>query len=243
MEHHRQHDLDELLELLHHLHEKHQIDLRSLHEHQPEISEESLHRLKEHGLITFTPDRLELTEEGLRRAEQIIRRHRLAERLLTDVLHMSLSDAELGACEFEHVVAEEIADSICTLLGHPETCPHGSPIPRGACCLNAAKQVTSAIVPLTDVPLGVWARVAHVSSFGDERQHQLTHFGIVPGARVRVHQRKPAYVVALEGRRLAMEESVARSISVWRKWEEEPARAPSPRRFRLFGRRSGGAGA
>jgi putative ABC transport system ATP-binding protein len=78
---------------------------------------------------------VELTPRGRERAGSIIRRHRLAERLFTDSLAMdSESEIEEQACKFEHILSPEATDKICTFLGHPRTCPHGAPIPPGACC-------------------------------------------------------------------------------------------------------------
>jgi len=78
---------------------------------------------------------VELTARGHKRAADIIRRHRLAERLFTDSLAMdSETEIEQQACKFEHILSEEATDKICAFLGHPRTCPHGSPIPPGPCC-------------------------------------------------------------------------------------------------------------
>jgi putative ABC transport system ATP-binding protein len=78
---------------------------------------------------------VEFTERGRSLASSIIRRHRLAERLFTDSLAMdSETEIEQQACKFEHILSAEATDKICTFLGHPETCPHGSPIPPGPCC-------------------------------------------------------------------------------------------------------------
>jgi len=78
---------------------------------------------------------IELTERGKKRAADVIRRHRLAERLFTDSLAMdSESEIEQQACKFEHILSPEATDKICTFLGHPRTCPHGAPIPPGQCC-------------------------------------------------------------------------------------------------------------
>ena len=78
---------------------------------------------------------VELTGRGRQRAADIIRRHRLAERLFTDSLALeSESEIEQQACKFEHILSPEATDKICTFLGHPKTCPHGAPIPRGECC-------------------------------------------------------------------------------------------------------------
>jgi putative ABC transport system ATP-binding protein len=78
---------------------------------------------------------VELTPRGHKRAADIIRRHRLAERLFTDSLAMdSETEIEQQACKFEHILSSDATDKICTFLGHPRTCPHGSPIPPGPCC-------------------------------------------------------------------------------------------------------------
>jgi putative ABC transport system ATP-binding protein len=78
---------------------------------------------------------VELTSRGRQRAADIIRRHRLAERLFTDSLAMdSEAEIEQQACKFEHILSPEATEKICSFLGHPRTCPHGAPIPPGACC-------------------------------------------------------------------------------------------------------------
>jgi putative ABC transport system ATP-binding protein len=84
----------------------------------------------EHG-----QDVIYFTDRGRRRAEDVIRRHRLAERLFIQTFQIDDErEVEQQACKFEHILSPQATDHICTFLGHPETCPHGSPIPRGACC-------------------------------------------------------------------------------------------------------------
>jgi putative ABC transport system ATP-binding protein len=89
---------------------------------------------------------VEFTPRGRERAGSIIRRHRLAERLFTDSLAMdSESEIEQQACKFEHILSPEATDKICTFLGHPRTCPHGAPIPPGACCGRNSEFVPAAV--------------------------------------------------------------------------------------------------
>ena len=89
---------------------------------------------------------VELTPRGRKRAADIIRRHRLAERLFTDSLAMdSETEIEQQACKFEHILSPGATDKICTFLGHPLTCPHGAPIPPGPCC-GRRTDVAAAIV-------------------------------------------------------------------------------------------------
>src|SRR5436305_998389 len=89
---------------------------------------------------------VQLTAHGRKRAADIIRRHRLAERLFTDSLAMdSETEIEQQACKFEHILSSEATDKICTFLGHPRTCPHGSPIPPGPCCGRVTELVVTSI--------------------------------------------------------------------------------------------------
>ena len=84
--------------------------------------------VREDGHEQFTP-------AGHARARDVIRRHRLAERLFMDVLNIHDEyEVEQSACKFEHILSPEVTDRMCALLGHPTACPHGSPIPPGACC-------------------------------------------------------------------------------------------------------------
>jgi Mn-dependent DtxR family transcriptional regulator len=105
------------------------------HQHKPFVN--PCHdALKPTGVSTGDGSLIvELTPRGFKRAADIIRRHRLAERLFTDSLAMdSETEIEQQACKFEHILSPGATDKICTFLGHPLTCPHGSPIPPGPCC-------------------------------------------------------------------------------------------------------------
>jgi putative ABC transport system ATP-binding protein len=82
---------------------------------------------------------VDFTDRGHRKAEDIIRRHRLAERLFTEALNMqNETEIEQQACRFEHILSPEATERICSFLGHPRTCPHGAPIPAGSCCASVA---------------------------------------------------------------------------------------------------------
>jgi len=85
-----------------------------------------------------------LTAEGRELARNVVRRHRLAERLLVDLLDVGREDVEGPACRFEHVLNQGVDDRICTLLGHPPTCPHGKLIPRGLSMCSTARGLQQA---------------------------------------------------------------------------------------------------
>ena len=218
---------DEHLETIWHLIENNESDADSFRNHSGETFDEGiLENLRADGYVTLRGDQISLTEKGNGEAQQIIRRHRLAERLLTDVLGMGLGDIEPGACEFEHVLAQELVDSICTLLGHPRECPHGGRIPEGECCRQAVKTVSSVVRPLADVHIGEEVKVAYVNTRSNSRMHKLLHFGIIPGALVSVHQRYPSFVIVCGNNQIALEEAIAGEIYVWQKERVTPASEP-----------------
>lgn len=114
------------------------------HNHRPFVN--PCHEaLKPNGVSTGDGSMIvELTPRGRQRAADVIRRHRLAERLFTDSLALdSESEIEQQACKFEHILSPGATDKICTFLGHPRTCPHGAPIPPGACCIRATEVADS----------------------------------------------------------------------------------------------------
>jgi putative ABC transport system ATP-binding protein len=93
-----------------------------------------LSRMSELRLVETHNGEVQLTPTGSRRARDVVRRHRLAERLFKDTFSIDDSEAHTQACKFEHIISPELDHRICTFLGHPKTCPHGNPIPPGACC-------------------------------------------------------------------------------------------------------------
>ena len=201
------------------------------------FNDEIIGYLTNEQLIQVQGKKIELTPNGYEQAKQIVRCHRLAERLLADVLGMPLKEMEQGACEFEHILAPEIVDSICTLLGHPSECPHGLKIPEGKCCSQARETFTSAIVPLSRVQVGDQVKVCYINTKSDSRIHKLCHFGIIPGAHIKVHQKSPSFVVQHENTQIAIEQDIADEIFVFYPEEKQEPVAPKRRQWR-FGRSS-----
>jgi DtxR family Mn-dependent transcriptional regulator len=98
----------------------------------------TLARMAERGLVHVENSHVLFTPVGEERARDVMRRYRLAERLFRDTFALGDSEAEDTACKFEHIISPEVTDRICRFLGHPGTCPHGNPIPPGACCSRAS---------------------------------------------------------------------------------------------------------
>jgi DtxR family Mn-dependent transcriptional regulator len=174
----------------------------------------SLDQLVDDGIVILDRDAgtLAFTESGEVRARQLIRSHRIAERLISDVLGGEYED---GACEFEHIKNPVLVDSICTLLGHPRECPHGLPIPGGECCRRSADVVQRSVVPLTSLESGSSAVIAYVYSKNDGQLHILEGMQLRPGMTVKLHQKKPTYVIEVEDAHIAIDPDVAMNIQVW----------------------------
>lgn len=157
-----------------------------------------------------------LTEEGETLAKDVTRRHRLAERLLSDVLALSSHAIDPNACKLEHIISTEVAESICTLLGHPEECPHGSPIPSGACCVSASETVEPIIVSLDKLESGQKGKIAYLLLQSHPELHKLLSLGVVPGTLFNCHQTFPTFVIEVGETTLALEKEIAEKIFVRR---------------------------
>ncbi|MBF0466669.1 MAG: metal-dependent transcriptional regulator [Nitrospirae bacterium] len=220
-------EVDEYLESLWYINEKGQGAVSDICEHtvgglsedtHGGLSEEVIEKLVSDNLVEIDDSSkiIGLTPKGLERARHIVRAHRLAERLLYDVMGKNIED---GACEFEHIVTMELVDSICTLLGHPKECPHGLPIPSGKCCELSAKSVNSSVIHLDELDIGKYARIAYVNCPNDQLIHRLNGLSIRPGVTVKLHQSYPTFVIECEGMHIALDNELAENICVWRESE------------------------
>ncbi len=174
----------------------------------------TLREMEGDGLVKIDGDTITLTTEGEKHARSAVRRHRLAEMLLTEVLEMDEGAIEKHACTFEHSLSPSVTESICTLLGHPPTCPHGLPIPRGRCCMRPKGEVKPIVRPLSELDIGDRARIIFILSKSHARVDKLSTLGIVPGSIVRLHQKKPAFVIEIGETTLAMDPEIVKEIYV-----------------------------
>ncbi len=111
---------------------------------RPAVSE-MIRRLEHEGLIT-NDGAIKLTAAGVELAERVVRRHRLAERFLTDILQLSWAEAHHEAGKWEHVMSDNVEEAINRLLGEPTTCPHGNPIPGSSYVATDATPLAHQIV-------------------------------------------------------------------------------------------------
>jgi DtxR family transcriptional regulator, Mn-dependent transcriptional regulator len=167
-------------------------------------------------LIAITDGRVALKHAGSIRASEIIRRHRLAETMFTEILEMAEEDAESDACKFEHILSQAATESVCSLLGHPPYCPHGKPIPRGACCAKFKKQMSPLVIPLSELNPGEVSRIVFMTPKTHGRLDRLGSLGIVAGSEVRLHQKRPAYILQIGETNVALDPEIAQEIFVKR---------------------------
>lgn len=102
---------------------------------QPPSAVEMLKKLEKNGFVIYKKQKgILLTENGEKKAEDIIRAHRLMEVLLNEIIKIDEENIEEIACSCEHLISRDIAVKVCTFLDHPRVCPHGNLIPKGECC-------------------------------------------------------------------------------------------------------------
>jgi DtxR family Mn-dependent transcriptional regulator len=181
------------------------------HEDGPEAIVDAL---RDGGLISISDEEITLTEKGTVQARDLVRRHRLAERLFTEVFDLSNSAAEDDACRVEHILSPGLTDSICTFLGHPPLCPHGNPIPRGECCKRYSSDVKPLVVRLNEFEAGKSGKIVFITPSDVSRIGRLSSIGIIPGAVVRLLQKSPSVVIQIDETTIAIDSDLAREIFV-----------------------------
>jgi DtxR family Mn-dependent transcriptional regulator len=142
---------------------------------RPAVSE-MIRRMADEGLVEVN-GQIRLTADGARLAEQVVRRHRLAERFLTDILDLSWAEAHKEAGRWEHVISDQVESAIDRLLGAPTTCPHGNPIP-------GADYTAPDTVALSDLEVGaafMVARIPEELEFTPGMLEFLEQSSILPG--------------------------------------------------------------
>ena len=165
-------------------------------------------------------EKVGLTEKGEVYARDLVRKLRLAERLLFDVLQMREGRFETEACAFEHLLAPQVVEGICTLLGHPRTCPHGLPIPKGTCCGRSETKVNASVTSLANLAVNETGQIAYINCQDDAQLHRLNGLQIRPGTEITLHQKYPTCVIECEGGMIALDELIADNICLWKKQEE-----------------------
>jgi DtxR family Mn-dependent transcriptional regulator len=149
---------------------------------------EMVRRLQDQELVNYEPYRgVCLQEAGLCQALALVRRHRLWERFLTDVLGLSWDVVHQEACRLEHAASDRVTEKLAELLDNPQSCPHGRPLPSSDC--HAVPDQDA--IPLCELPAGKKSTVAYISREDPELLRYLEMLRIRPNAKVVVEQVAP----------------------------------------------------
>ena len=191
--------LEEYLEAIHELGEEGMIVIQArlaerLGHSAPAVSE-MIRRLRDEGYIDGQGRSLQLTTKGRSVAESVVRKHRLAERLLTDIIGLPWEKAHVEAGRWEHVISDEVEARLVEVLGHPTTCPHGNPIP-GSGGLPDPRTVV-----LADTHQGDHVRLQRVTELVEVDESSLAYLsahGFLPGTEATVASRAPDGTLILD---------------------------------------------
>ena len=178
---------------------------------RPAVSE-MIHRLEAKGLVTLKGRSIELSPDGMDLAEQVVRRHRLAEVFLTQVLGLSWADAHAEAGKWEHVISPQVEQAMMRVLDDPTTCPHGNPIP------GSDYQAPPTEV-LSKIEVGqrfVVARITEELEFTEGLLDYLENSSVVPGAEGIITASSPdgTTTVEIDGQRVGIGSFASKRILV-----------------------------
>ncbi len=222
--------LEEYLEAIHELEEEGTVVIQArlaerVGHSAPSVSE-MVRRLKSEGYVEVAGRQLELTGKGRHLAESVVRKHRLAERLLTDVIGLAWDKAHVEACRWEHVISDEVEARLVEVLGHPTTCPHGNPIPG-----TVANVEELGAVALSEVAAGgriVLRRVIEQVEIDQESLSYLAAARFMPGVGATVTGRAPdgSLTLDIDGHPLALGPALASCLFVSEVQPEPVSAAP-----------------
>jgi DtxR family Mn-dependent transcriptional regulator len=178
---------------------------------------ETLRRMVREGLVELDDHKhVSLTASGKEAAESLIRRHALSERLLTDILGLSWVEAHAEAHKFEHIISPKVEARLMALLGNPNTCPHGNPIPGLASGEDLAPRGTS----LADIDNPGLYHVVRISEDAENDVRLMAYIeerNLKPGVAIRWLEREPfdgPVTIEVEGERHALGKPVAMAVFV-----------------------------
>jgi DtxR family transcriptional regulator, Mn-dependent transcriptional regulator len=180
----------------------------------PSVSE-MLDRLADDGYVSRSGRLIALTDQGRRLADSVIRKHRLAERLLVDIIGLPWHKAHLEAGRWEHVISDEVEARLVELLGNPTTCPHGNPIPGAPVSVTGAAPQMS----LSDVAAGDTIRLERITEEVELDMDSLEYLddhGFIPGRSALVRAKAPDGTMTLEveGAAMALEPGLCQQMFV-----------------------------
>jgi DtxR family transcriptional regulator, Mn-dependent transcriptional regulator len=209
--------IEEYLEALFHLQEEGKaISTKALAEKlslKPASVSEMVKKLAAQRLVKHKPYRgVTLTKNGHKAAASLVRRHRLSERFLADMLGVPWDELHDEACKFEHVISDKVEEKLLEALGNPDTCPHGNPIPTADG--EIAVETARSLVELTASATG---KISKITNESPEFLQYLADLGLMPDVDVVVEEVAPfggPIIVKAHGAKYALGRQVAEHIYI-----------------------------
>ncbi|MFW9935584.1 MAG: metal-dependent transcriptional regulator [Candidatus Thorarchaeota archaeon] len=186
---------------------------------KPPSVTQMVQKLAEKKYLKYEKSRgVRLTAKGRRLALDVLRRHRIAERLLVDLLGVSWEEAHDVACEWEHLLTPELCQNVLDKLEDPATCPHGNPIPESDGTVTPIPELT-----LADLEQGEVAVIDCISDENIDLLRMMSSMGMLPGETVRVIQVSPVgdtLLIELGTAHFALSAELAKRVRIRRDFEE-----------------------
>ena len=211
--------LDEYLETIYKLEqEEHHVRSVQVSSHlnvSPPSASEMLGRMHDNGYINIKKGSVCLTKKGEKAAKKIIRKHRLSERFLVDLLGMSIEEAHDEACKLEHAISDKVEESLAKKLGEPSTCPHGHPIPD-----KHGKILAEKLVKLDSLKNGDQAVIKQVYEEDSKMLQYLASLGLLPETKIKVIETAPfggPIMIQVAKAKYALGQTIASRIEVKKK--------------------------
>ena len=160
-----------------------------------EFNKEDIELLAKKEYVKIDDGFVNLTENGERLGRSLVRKHRIAEKVVADLFLADMEEMEELADQIEHVMSEEVEDNICRILGNPENCPHNNPIPKGDSDNDSGE-------------------VSHIKTEDARKLRKIMNLGLIPGSRICLIQKFPNYVFQLGNTQLAVDKELANEIFI-----------------------------
>ena len=176
-----------------------------------EFNKDDIELLAKKEYVKIDDDFVNLTENGERLGRSLVRKHRIAEKVVADLFLADMEEMEELADQIEHVMSEEVEDNICRILGNPENCPHNNPIPKGEGSSGLNNEFS---VPLVSCHSGESGEVSYIKTEDARKLRKIMNLGLIPGSKICLIQKFPNYVFQLGNTQLAVDKELANEIFI-----------------------------
>ena len=176
-----------------------------------DFDSEDIEILSKKDYIVIKDGMINLSSVGESLGRSLVRKHRIAEKVVADLFLADMDEMEELADQIEHVMSEEVEDNICRILGNPENCPHNNPIPDG----DRSKELDSEhSIPLVNCHSGDSGEVSHIKTEDARKLRKIMNLGLIPGSNICLIQKFPNYVFQLGNTQLAVDKELAGEIFI-----------------------------